>query len=70
MEKKLSARLNMFLFQAFSEIEESVVLVLQVFKAKAKIFLDFSFVQVVVLYFGSDMSYNYMSLNENSKIRV
>ena len=55
----------MFLFQAFSEIEESVVLVLQVFKPKAKIFLDFSFVQVVVLYFGSDMSYNYMSLNEN-----
>ena len=70
MEKKLSARLNMFLFHAFSEIEESVVLVLQVFKPKAKIFLDFSFAQVVVLYFGSDMSYNYMSLNENSKIRV
>lgn len=59
----------MFLIQTSSEIEESVVLVLHTLKPGTKIFLDFSFIQLVVLYFGSDISYSYMLLNENSKIR-
>ena len=43
----------MFLFQA-SSIEESVVLALQVLNPETKIF---SFLQLVVLYVRSDISY-------------
>lgn len=60
----------MFLIQTSSEIEESVVLVLHTLKPGTKIFLDFSFIQLVVLYFGSDISYSYMLLNEKSGIDV
>ena len=59
----------MFLFQASSEIDESVVLVPQALKPETKIFVVFSFVQLMVLYFGSDISHSYMLLNENLKIR-
>ena len=48
----------MFLFQASSEIEESMVMVLQVLKLETKLFLVFSFVQLEVLYFGSDISFS------------
>ena len=47
----------MFLFQA-SKMEESVVLVLYILKSKTKIYLMFSFVQLVVFYVRSDISYS------------
>ena len=57
LEKKNSATLKMFLFQA-SKMEESVVLVLYILKSKTKIYLMFSFVQLVVFYVRSDISYS------------